>query len=287
MNRKNAFQKSGMFSYFFLIAMLAAAFVPFLFMLTNSFAGEGEIMRRYGALLSGNSDIHTAVSFIPERITLNGYLDVFLLSPNYLMKFWNSLFLTTVIVIGQTIVAVLAGYGLAKFRFPGKNIFLFFVIILSMMPRQVTLVPGFLVLDWMGLIGSYTAVILPGIFATFGTFLLSQVFSSIPDNMLDAARIDGAGQWKIFQKIAIPYVKTGIAALIVLVFIDNWNMVEQPLLYLRDTKKYPLSVFLSFIQRDALGISFVCGILAMVPVALLFLHLKNVLIQGIEFSNLK
>jgi len=287
MKKRLFFRNKGIISYLFLVGIFIVVVFPNLFMLANSFMGENEIMKHYGILLSGNSDAHVNLYFIPEEVTLAGYFEVFLFSPRYLMKFWNSLFLSGSIVIGQTLVAICAGYGLAKFRFKGKNIVMFFIIILTMMPQQVTLVPGFLVLDKMGLIGSYTAVILPGVFTTFGTFLLSQVFSGVPDSLLEAAKIDGANHWQLFQKIAVPYAKTGIAALVILCFIDNWNMIEQALIYLRDSNKYPLSIFLSFINTNVLGVSFVCGILTMIPVTILFLFLKDALIRGIEYTNLK
>jgi len=287
MKKRLFFRNKGIISYLFLVGIFIVVVFPNLFMLANSFMGENEIMKHYGILLSGNSDAHVNLYFIPEEVTLAGYFEVFLFSPRYLMKFWNSLFLSGSIVIGQTLVAICAGYGLAKFRFKGKNIVMFFIIILTMMPQQVTLVPGFLVLDKMGLIGSYTAVILPGVFTTFGTFLLSQVFSGVPDSLLEAAKIDGANHWQLFQKIAVPYAKTGIAALVILCFIDNWNMIEQALIYLRNSNKYPLSIFLSFINTNVLGVSFVCGILTMIPVTILFLFLKDALVRGIEYTNLK
>jgi multiple sugar transport system permease protein len=156
-----------------------------------------------------------------------------------------------------------------------------------MMPLQVTLVPNYIVLDKLGLIGSYIALILPGVFSTFGVFLLAQVFSSVPDNLLEAAKIDGANHVQILFKVMIPYAKAGVASLVILNFIDTWNMVEQPLVFLKDSTKYPLSIFLANINQVNLGISFVCGILAIIPVFLLFLHFKDSLISGIENTNLK
>ena len=280
-------KKSGFLSQSLIVLVIVVVLFPVLFMLANSFVGESEIMKNYGSLITGNQSARTGLRLIPERVTLEGYFKVFLLSPRYLIKFWNSLLLTCSIVLGQVIISSLAGYGLAKFHFRGKEFFVFLVMILTLIPQQVTLVTGFMVLDRFGLIGSYSAIILPGLFATFGTFLLSQVFSGVPDSLLEAAEMDGANAWYLFIKIAIPYAKIGIAALAILSFIDNWNMVEQPLIYLRNPNKYPLSVFLSLINENALGVSFVCGVLAILPVALLFFYLKNALIHGIEYSNLK
>ena len=191
------------------------------------------------------------------------------------------------ILAGQLVISCLGGYGFAKFSFRGKNVIFFFVIILMMMPLQVTLVPNYIVFERLGLIGSYASVILPGVFSTFGVFLLTQFFSSIPNSIIEAAKLDGASQIQILCKIIVPYAKSGVASLCILNFIDTWNMVEQPLIFLKDSTKYPLSVFLANVSRENLSISFVCGILAILPVFLLFLYLKDSLISGIENTNLK
>jgi multiple sugar transport system permease protein len=161
------------------------------------------------------------------------------------------------------------------------------MVLLMMLPLQVTLVPNYIVLDKMGMIGSYSAIILPGICSAFGVFLLTQTFKSIPDSVLEAARLDGANQFKTLLLVVIPQAKAGIASLVILNFIDTWNMVEQPLVFLKDRLKYPLSIFLSQIKNADLSRAFVCGILAMLPVLLLFLHFKDALMTGIENSALK
>jgi len=269
------------FAVYLVLALLAAAALfPVLFIAANSFMSEAEIMESYA---SDKIYLH----LIPGDFTLEGYRNVFFASPAYLMKFWNSMFISAAIVAGQVFVACLGGYGFAKFVFPLKNAVFYFLIILMMMPLQVTLVPNYIVLDRLGLIGSYAALILPGIFSTFGVFLLAQIFSSIPDSIIEAAKIDGANHMKILLKIVIPHNKAGIAALVILNFIDNWNMVEQPLVFLKDSNKHPLSIFLANINHAQPGVAFVCGILAIIPVFFLFLHLKDSLVYGIENANLK
>ena len=271
--------------YAALILIAAAAVFPVFFVFTNSFMGEKEIARSYGVALAGASTMKPHI--IPEEFSLMGYINVFLLTPSYLMKFWNSVFVSLAIMAGQVFVSCLGGYGFAKFKFPAKNLIFYFAVILMMMPLQVTLVPNYMVFDKMKLIGSYAAVIVPGIFSTFGVFLIAQVFSSVPDNLIEAAKMDGANHFQILSKIMIPHCKAGVASLFVLNFIDNWNMVEQPLVFLKDAAKYPLSIFLANINQSRLGISFVCGVLAILPVFLLFLHLKDALVYGIENANLK
>lgn len=266
--------------YAVLILFGAAALFPVIFIAASSLMDESEVIRSY---VSGEMDFH----IIPRSFSLNGYLEVFLYTPSYLMKFWKSMLLSTVILTGQLVISCLGGYGFAKFSFRGKNVIFFFVIILMMMPLQVTLVPNYIVFERLGLIGSYASVILPGVFSTFGVFLLTQFFSSIPNSIIEAAKLDGASQIQILCKIIVPYAKSGVASLCILNFIDTWNMVEQPLIFLKDSTKYPLSVFLANVSRENLSISFVCGILAILPVLLLFLYLKDSLISGIENTNLK
>jgi len=266
--------------YAVLILFGAAALFPVIFIAASSLMDESEVIRSY---VVGDMDFH----IIPRSFSLNGYLEVFLYTPAYLMKFWKSMLLSTVILAGQLVISCLGGYGFAKFSFRGKNVIFFFVIILMMMPLQVTLVPNYIVFERLGLIGSYASVILPGVFSTFGVFLLTQFFSSIPNSIIEAAKLDGANQIQILCRIIVPYAKSGVASLCILNFIDTWNMVEQPLIFLKDSTKYPLSVFLANVSRENLSISFVCGILAILPVFLLFLYLKDSLISGIENTNLK
>ena len=267
-----------------LACMAAAVLLPVVFIAANSFMDGREIAKSYGGL-AGGSGLFPHI--IPERATLSQYAEVFWARPDYLVKFWNSMGLTLAIVAGQVVVSCLAGYGFAKFHFPLKNLVFFLFIVLMMMPFQVTLVPQYIMLDKLGLVGSYAAVILPGAVAPFGIFLLTQVFSSVPDNIIEAAKIDGANSVQVLFRVVFPYGKTGIAALFILCFIDNWNMVEQPLVFLSDFRKYPLSIFLTNINLYDLGIAFVCGLLAMLPVAVIFLYLKESLVFGIETSNLK
>lgn len=273
--------------YVILIVFAVTALFPVFFIVTNSFMSQSEITQSYGGVIADDDTAVIDFHIIPREFSLQGYIDVFLLTPSYLMKFWRSMLLSFAIMVGQVIISCLSGYGFAKFRFRFKNVVFYFMIILMMMPLQVTLVPNYIVLDKIGLIGSYMALILPGVFSTFGVFLLAQIFSSVPDNMIEAGKIDGANHMQILFRIMIPYARAGVASLVILNFIDTWNMVEQPLVFLKDSTKYPLSIFLANINQANLGISFVCGILAIIPVFLLFVHFKDSLISGIENTNLK
>ena len=250
----------GFFAFF--------AVLPILYTLLHSFSGG------------------SSYTLFPSPLSLQGYYQVFLRQPDYLIQFWNSMLLASAIAAGQTAVSCLAGYALSKFRFPGREAFFFFVIVLMMMPAQVTLVSGYVVLDAMGLLDTMAALILPGCFSPFGVFLLRQVFDTCPDEMLEAARLDGAGYLRVLFRVLVPRSRAGVGSLVLLTFIDAWNMVEQPLVYLRDPYDYPLSIFLSRMEGDNIGVLCTCGVLAAVPVLLLFFYYDEDLGEGIALSQL-
>ena len=286
MVKRFRFSYGKIISYIILSLLSVVVLMPVVFMICGSLMGKSEILNSFGNLIT-NDNTDSNFHIIPNQITLMGYADVFLLDTSYLMKFWISIFISVTIVVGQVIISCFSAYGLAKFNFPFKNVIFYLVVILMMLPVQVTLVPNYILFDKIGLIGSYLSLILPGIFSTFGVFLLTQVFSAIPNDMIEAAKIDGANHFQILIRIIIPCSKTGIASLIILCFIDSWNMIEQPLAFLKNYLKYPLSIFLSRINDTKLDIAFVCGVLAIIPVFILFLFFKDALIKGVEYSNMK
>ena len=154
-----------------------------------------------------------------------------------------------------------------------------------MMPYQVTLVPNYLVLDWMKLLNTNWAIWLPGIFSPFSVYLITKYMKRIPVPLLEAARIDGASEWQVFSKICVPICKGIITSCAILVFIDYWNMVEQPLLFFTDTDKYPLSIFLSKINASEVGLAFAVATIYMVPSLLIFLYGEEQLVEGIAYQG--
>ena len=150
------------------------------------------------------------------------------------------------------------------------------------MPYQVSLVPNFLVSKWLGILNTRAAIILPGIFSTFSVFLLTKYMRRIPKSLIEAAELDGASEWQIFTKVCIPLCKSAIASTAILVFIDYWNMVEQPILFLEKETDYPLSVFLASLNQNAVGIQSVCGLLCLLPVTFFFLYYNTELTDGLK-----
>ena len=278
------------FAAFFAILFL----MPIVLTITNSFMSSSEISSNYGmvfATTSSGGKVYIAekvtLKFIPDMVSFSQYITVLLKSPEYLLKFWNSVILVGPIVVFQLTVATLASYGFARYRGRIREIIFFLYIILMLMPYQVTLVSNYIVLDHMGLLGSYAAMILPGIFSSFGVFLIKQTVDEIPTETLEAAKLDGAGVFRTLIYIVAPICRGGIVSLILLNFVDNWNMVEQPIVFLKEERMYPLSVFLARSLSDTKSAGFACGLLALAPVMLLYMNFKEELMNGIAVSSLK
>ena len=217
--------------------------------------------------------------------TLLNYYSVFLGNPLYLRRFFRSLALAGCIAVGQTVFSVLAGFGFAKYRFPGKNIMFTLLMALMIMPLQVTLVPNYMVLDAVGLRNTYLSLALPAIFVPLGTFLMTQTFRAVPHEVLDAAKLDGCNDLGALLKIAAPMGKGGIACTLLLSFLDGWNMVEQPLVLLDHFTSYPISVALATVQTGSLGVQLACCVLVMIPPLLLFTLFHRELVEGIALGG--
>lgn len=226
-------------------------------------------------------------SFWDGGVTLQPYYDVFLSTSRYLDSFWRSLGLTCTVAAGQLMVSVPAGFCFAKRSFPGKRILAFLLVALLVLPVQVTLVPNYLMLKNLGLLNTYAALILPALFAPLGTFLLGQSFRSIPNALLDAAQLDGCGTIGLLWRIAMPMRKGTMACVAILAFLDAWNMVEQPLAYLRSFQEYPLSVGLAYAAPQGVAVQMVCCLLATLPPLFLFAFFSQDLVDGIVLGEVK
>lgn len=274
--------------------------MPTVLTIANSFMTSTEISANYGSMLSNmTSDDKTFISdnvnlkFIPDKVTFEQYKSVLFKSPDYLLKFWNSVILTVPITLFQVTVAILTSYGFSRYPNKFKTIIFFAYIILMIMPYQVTLVPNFLVADKLGFLNETgnvslkqrLAIILPGIFSPFSVFLLTKVMKRIPKSYIEAAKLDGASEWQIMTRIHMPLCKGAVVSVIMLVFIDYWNMVEQPLVLMKDSDLHPLSVFLSQINTGDIGLAFSVGVVYMIPTILMFLYGEDYLVEGITAAG--
>lgn len=280
------------------IGTLIAASFAFLFLapivltISNSFMSAGEISANYGSVFAtsesgGKVFIAEKVNlkFIPDMVSFSQYKTVLFKSPDYLLKFWNSVILVGPIVVFQLTVAALASYGFARYEGKLRQIVFFLYIILMLMPYQVTLVPNYLVSDWLKILDTKWAIWLPGVFSPFAVYLLTKFMKRIPTSVIEAAQIDGAGEWGIFRLVCMPLCKGAIASAAILVFIDYWNMVEQPLILLSDPDTHPLSVFLSKINSGEVGLAFAVATIYMVPSLLVFLYGEEYLVDGITYQG--
>lgn len=258
---------------------------PLVLTVSNSFMTEAEIQFNYS--MEETDTGYVNLKWIPDRVSLEQYKALLFDRMQFLIMFWNSLLLVVPIVAGQVVVATMASFGLSQFQFRGRETLFFLYIITMLMPFQVTLVPNYLAMDWLGLLDSRAAIILPGIFSAFGVFLIRQFMIGIPRSYVEAAKIDGAGYVTIFVHIIVPMSRPGIAALVILAFVDYWNMVEQPLIFLHDAFKQPLSIYLSRINEGELGLAFAAAVLYMLPMVFVFLYAENDLIEGIQLSGVK
>jgi multiple sugar transport system permease protein len=294
--KKKSFLKKVLLTFVALVFALSFL-LPTILTIANSFMESTEINTNYGVIFNQyketdygerNTDYvaeKVNLKFIPDKVSFSQYTTVLLKSPEYLLKFWNSVILTVPIVIFQILIALGASYSFMRFRGRIKEIVFFLYVALMLMPYQVTLVPNYLVADWMHTLNTRWSIILPGIFAPFSVYLLTKYMRRIPNSLIEAAQLDGANEWQIFTRVCIPLCKGSIASVAILVFIDYWNMVEQPLIMLSDSDKHPLSVFLSQINSGEVGLAFAVATIYMVPTILIFLYGEEYLVDGISYSG--
>jgi len=277
----------------FMAAIAVIPLFPMIMTFTNSFMTEQETGINYGLIGkmseagTRGADRFVNLKLLPDQVSLEQFGKVLVYNSKFLTMFWNSVFMVLPTIAGQTLVAALSAYAFSKLRFRGREA-LFLVYVLTMlMPFQVTLVPNYIMAGELGLLNSSGAIILPGIFAAFGVFMLRQFTLHIPYAYIEAAKLDGAGHLRIFCTVIIPMIRPGLAALVILLFVDYWNMVEQPLIFLDDAFKQPLSVYLSRINEGEQGVAFAASVLYMTPMVLLFLYAETYFIEGIQLSGIK
>ena len=266
--------------------------LPTVLTITNSFMNETEINANYGKIFATTekggkvfvSDM-VHIKFIPNKVSFEQFSTVLFKSPDYLFKFWNSVIYTLPIMLFQLVIALLASYGFMRLKGRLKEMLFFIYIIICLMPYQVTLVPNFLVSKWLNILDTRWAIWLPGMFSPFAVYLLTKYMKRIPKSIIEAAKVDGAGEWKIFIKICLPLCKGAIYSVAILIFIDFWNMVEQPLILLADEYLHPLSIFLSKINAGEIGLAFAVACIYMVPSLLIFLYGEDYLVEGISYQG--
>ncbi len=276
MENNNKLSISNIIIYLILSTGLLMMIGPFLWMISTSFKTTDAVLQ-------------IPPQWIPNNPTMNNYLRLFS-EFNFYRPFINSVIVSVTIPVLSLLVCSMAGYAFAKFEFPFKRVLFLTVLGTLMVPTQITMIPVFLLLKRLGMLNSYRGLILPGIATAFNIFFLRQFIQSIPEELLEAARIDGAGEFFIFFKIVIPLTKPALAALGIFSFTGAWNQFLWPLIIATSETMYTLPVAISNLTgqfSSAFGLQMAASVMATLPIIIIFLFAQKYFIRGITLSGLK
>ena len=263
---------------YYIVAVLLAvvALVPFAWMISTS-------LKSRGALMS------IPIEWIPAEPTLDGYAKVFSRFP-FLRTIGNSLLISVAYTLITLISASMAAFAFAKLRFRGSGAILSVYIATMMIPTQVTMIPLFVVMNRLGLIDSYASVILPSMFKPFAVFLLVQQMKTIPNDYIDAARVDGAGLFQTYRKVALPLCIPTLATLAVTTFMESWNDYLWPLLMLTDRNKMTLPIALSTLNgqyNTEYNVLMAGSLISMIPIIVIYLCAQKQFKNGLMAGGIK
>ena len=224
----------------------------------------------------------------PRMFSLSQYYQILITDNTVLRLFVNSVMYTLMILLGQAIIIPAMAFALSKFRFPGRDGLFFVIILLMLLPFQVTMVPNVLTLRAMGLLNTIWAVVLPMWFTPFYIFLVRQFMVSLPGELIEAASIDGAGTFRTYVNIVLPVCRPILGAAVALSFADCWNLVEQPLTYLTERADIqPLSVMFNQLANENTGFEFAGAALYILPALFVYLFFQEDILSGVQLTELK
>ncbi|MMZ46131.1 L-arabinose transport system permease protein AraQ [compost metagenome] len=276
--RNNSRSGEKTFQWFVAILLTVGGLLmvlPFAWMILSSFKTEGEVTK-------------IPPTIWPEHFTLDNFKILF-----DSMAFGTYLTNTLIIVLASffgLFLNAMAGYGFAKFQFKGKG-FLFYLVLATMMiPGQVTMIPVYLILNQMGLTNSMLGIVLPGLVGAFAIFLFRQFMSDIPEELLEATRLDGAGEFRTFLQIVLPISTPIIAVQAILTFIGGWNSFLWPLIIANDEKLYTLSVGLSLLKgqnESQFALQMAGSTFMVVPIMIIFIIFQKYIIENYTISGIK
>jgi len=268
--------KSRALIFAILLAVSIIVVIPYVWMLSNSFKTTIETL---------TDPMH----IIPQNFTLDGYIKVLTKSP-FFHWLGNSVFITCTNTIVILFTSTLVGYLFARFRFRGRD-FLFAMLMFTMMvPAQVTMITTFIIIDDIGLYDSVWALIIPSFVNVFGIYLCKQYCEEIPRELIESARIDGAGDFAIYWRIVIPQIRPAIGALAIFTFMEYWNDYLNPLIYLSSTEKMTLPLALSYFSTQHstdLSATMAASALIMIPAAIVFIIFQKQFIKGMSMTGMK
>lgn len=288
----NRSHKRGRFgralSTFFLVIICALTLLPIALTFLYSFFPMSEMR----AFLDTRNNYDQArfmdILLSPSLVSLRQYYDLLIDKPLYLQLFMNSVLYTIAILVGEIIFIPSLAYALSRFRFCGRNALFFMVLMLMLLPFQVTMAPSVLTMRTLGLMNTPWAVILPLMFAPFYIFLMRQFMVGIPGDMIEAGLMDGAGTIRSFFHVVLPLSKPILGAAVALSFADAWNLVEQPLIYLSNNQnQMPLSVMFNTLSSSEQGVIFASAALYIMPALLIYSYFQEDILLGIQLSDMK
>ncbi len=260
--------------------------LPLLLMAAAAWMPEDELYWRYLPPLGLGRD-RVRAALIPSYPSFQAMKELLVCSPGFFVMFWNSCIQVIPMAAGQLLVGAPAAWAFARFRFPWRRQLFGLYVLLMVLPFQVTQVSNYLVLDRLGILDSHLAMILPGIWSTLPVFIMTRSFEAIPAQMLEAAYLDGAGQWHTFLHVGLPLGYPGIATALMLGFVDGWNALEQPLTYLKTKSLWPISLYLPDIAKDKAAVAFAAALVTCLLPVLVYLNFQEELEQGAASSGIK
>jgi len=282
------YMKKILYRFFWIFCLLMGIVfcLPVLIILIGSLMSPQELGVHLEALIYGIEG-NVSFSLLPSYPTGEHFVKLLFYTPQFYIVFFNSLKLTGCILLGQLLIAVPGAWAFSVYRFPFRKQLFTLYIVLMLMPFQVTMLSQYLVLDKFDLLNTHWAIILPAVFSTFPVFLIYRSFCSLPGELFEAARVDGANEWQIFTRLGLPMASEGILSAMVLGFLEYWNLIEQPLAFLENPRLWPLSLYLPEIRMDNVGTSFVASVITLIPPLFVFLLGQDYLEQGIAASAIK
>jgi multiple sugar transport system permease protein len=264
-------------TYGWLTVAAALTLLPFIWMGLGSFKSQGEILRHPNG-------------WIPSAPTLANYRRWFG-EFDIQHYFVNSLVVAVVTVLGNLVFCSMVGYALAKLAFPGKRLIFSMVMLTLMVPGVVTFIPLFVMVSRLGLVNTFAGLVLPFLTGPMGVFLMRQFMMDIPDSLIEAARIDGAGEIRIFANIVIPLCKPPLATLTIFSFLGSWNSFLWPLVVAQNQDKYTLPVALSLFSTGEhatdYGLLLAGSVLVITPIVVLFVALQRYFVQSVAATGVK
>lgn len=284
----NRYSTSRWFLRGVLFIIACIILLPIIITILYSFFSPTEIKQYMNTRKNYDTSIFMEIKLSPDVFSLRQYYHLLIEDMTILRYYLNSVEYAVLILIGQALIIPMMAYALSRFRFPGRDLLFFLIVVLMLLPFQVTMVPNVLTLRRIGLLDTIWATVLPTIISPFYVFLLRQFMIGLPSEMIEAAQIDGAGTVRCFFYIIIPTCKPILGAAIALSFADCWNMVEQPLTYLiTNTQYYPLSVVFNQLNQNSTGFEFAGAALYSLPALFIYMYFQNDILSGIQLTELK